>query len=206
MLGLSTLVQWLLLGEKLGWVSRAPKSGWEVELGALFFRTSASVQLYWVSLKGCHIQGLPTGSIRVVYLDWRRKHMATNLWDMATISNTGHTIIVGLPKHRVLRQNLLVGSAPPRANRARDKAKQRVASSWHTRGPSEETQHPQALYLSLGREVSFTPLREGWHLVVWIFPLGNTQEILLKPPCPNLIGGGGGISPHMVLWRETCHG
>jgi hypothetical protein len=35
----------------------------------------------------------------------------------------------GLPKLRVLRQNPPVGSAPPRANRARDKATQRVVSS-----------------------------------------------------------------------------
>jgi hypothetical protein len=38
-------------------------------------------------------------------------------------------IIVGLPKLRVLRQNLPVGSAPPRANRARDKVTEMVASS-----------------------------------------------------------------------------
>jgi hypothetical protein len=41
----------------------------------------------------------------------------------------------GLPKLRVLRQNLPVRSAPPRANRVRDKATQRVASSWHFLGP-----------------------------------------------------------------------
>jgi hypothetical protein len=41
--------------------------------------------------------------------------------DKATISKMGHTIVVGLPKLRVLRQNPPVGSALPRANRVRDK-------------------------------------------------------------------------------------
>jgi hypothetical protein len=58
--------------------------------------------------------------------------MPSIMKDMATVSKTGHTIIVGLPKLRVIRQNPPVRSAPPRANRARDIATQRVASSWHT--------------------------------------------------------------------------
>jgi hypothetical protein len=37
----------------------------------------------------------------------------------------------GHAKLRVLRQNPLVGSEPPRANRARDKVIQRVANSWN---------------------------------------------------------------------------
>jgi hypothetical protein len=48
--------------------------------------------------------------------------------DMTTIYKTGPMIVVSLPKLKVLRQNPPVGSAPPRANRARDKATQMVAS------------------------------------------------------------------------------
>jgi hypothetical protein len=63
-----------------------------------------------------------------------------------------------------------------------------VASSWPARGPIEGTRHPQALCLSLDREVSFTPLHVGWHLAVWVFPIGITQESWLKPPGQNLPG------------------
>jgi hypothetical protein len=59
--------------------------------------------------------------------------------DTTTVSKMGHTIAVGLPKHRVIRQNPPVRSAPSRETRARDKATQMVASSWHTRGPFEGT-------------------------------------------------------------------
>jgi hypothetical protein len=36
-----------------------------------------------------------------------------------------------------------------------------VPSSWHIWSPIEGTQHPQALYLSPDREVSFMPLFVG---------------------------------------------
>jgi hypothetical protein len=52
-------------------------------------------------------------------------------WDEAIISKMGPTIAVGLLQLRVLRQNLPARLVPPRANRARDKATQWVASSWH---------------------------------------------------------------------------
>jgi hypothetical protein len=81
----------------------------------------------------------------------------------------GPTIAMGLLKLRVLRKTPLVGTALPRVNRARDKVTQMVTSSWHTRGPSEEIRHPQDLYLSPSREVSFMPLRAGWHLAVRVF-------------------------------------
>jgi hypothetical protein len=55
--------------------------------------------------------------------------------DMITVSKTGPMNVVGLPKLKVLWQNLSVGSALPRANRARDKATQMVVSSWHYPGP-----------------------------------------------------------------------
>jgi hypothetical protein len=60
----------------------------------------------------------------------------------------GPTIIMGLLKLRVLRQNPPVGSVPPKENGVRDKVTQRVASSWHTRDPIEGDRYPQALYLS----------------------------------------------------------
>jgi hypothetical protein len=74
MFGLSALLQWLCLGEKLRWVLRATQSGCEVESGVLFLRSSESVQLYWVGVNGCHIQGLSTESVQVVYMDRHNKH------------------------------------------------------------------------------------------------------------------------------------
>jgi hypothetical protein len=108
---------------------------------------------------------------------------------MAIVSQTGPTIAEGPANLRVLRQNPPVGLAPPRAM---DKATQR--------GPIKGTQHPQALYLSPRREVSFLPLRVGWHLAIRVFLIGITWESHLKPPGPDLIGGGG-ISPCLVLCR-----
>jgi hypothetical protein len=55
--------------------------------------------------------------------------------DMTTIYQTGPMIVVSLPKLKILRQNPPVGSAPPRANKVRDKATQMVASSWRYPGP-----------------------------------------------------------------------
>jgi hypothetical protein len=49
--------------------------------------------------------------------------------DMATVSKMSSMIVVALPKLRVLLQNPPVRSAPTKANRARDKVTQRVASS-----------------------------------------------------------------------------
>jgi hypothetical protein len=49
--------------------------------------------------------------------------------DTTTTSKMGPMIVVGLRKLCVLRQNPPVGSALPRANRARDKATKMVASS-----------------------------------------------------------------------------
>jgi hypothetical protein len=112
--------------------------------------------------------------------------------DMTTVSKMGHMIVVGLPKLKVLRQNPPDGSVSPKVNRVRDKVTQRVASSWYTRGPSERTQHLQAFYLSPDQEVSFPPLYVGWHLAIWNFPPGITQESHLKPPDPNLTSWWGG--------------
>jgi hypothetical protein len=43
------------------------------------------------------------------------------------------------------------------------------ASSWHIRSPIKGTRHLQASYLSPDQEVSFTPLRVGWHRAVQVF-------------------------------------
>jgi hypothetical protein len=72
MFGLSALLQWLL-GEKLRWVPRTTQPGWEVESGALFLRSSESVQLCWVSVKDCHVRGPPTENVCRAYVDWRGK-------------------------------------------------------------------------------------------------------------------------------------
>jgi hypothetical protein len=63
----------VVLGEKLRRVLWTTQSGWEVESGALFLGSGESVQLCWVSVKGCHVRGPLAGSIRRAYVDWREK-------------------------------------------------------------------------------------------------------------------------------------
>jgi hypothetical protein len=48
-----------------------------------------SVQLRWVSMKGYHVRGLSTESVRVVYVDQRKKRM----WHVYHVSLTGCTLI-----------------------------------------------------------------------------------------------------------------
>jgi hypothetical protein len=123
----------------------------------------------------------------------------STLRDMATISKMGHTIIMGLPTLRVRRQNPPDGSRLPRASIARDEATQGVSTSWHIWSPIEGTQCPQASYLSLDREVSFTPhLWDGSEPPGFSTPI--TQERSMTPPGPDLIGD---ISPCLILWRGT---
>jgi hypothetical protein len=62
-----------VLGEKLRRVPRTTQSGWEVESGALFLGSSESVQLCWVSVKGCHVQGSLVGNVCRAYVDWCAK-------------------------------------------------------------------------------------------------------------------------------------
>jgi hypothetical protein len=101
----------------------------------------------------------------------------------------------GLPTLRVPRQNSPVRSEPPRATKARDESTQRVTNIWRYQGSTEGTRHPQALYLSPDREVSFMPLRVGWRLAVLVFSPRITRERCLKPPGLDLIEGGGGHQP-----------
>jgi hypothetical protein len=105
----------------------------------------------------------------------------STLWDTRTVSKMDPTIVKGATMLRVLRRNSLVGLESLRATRARDEVTQSVASIWPIWGPIEGIRHPQASYLSPNREVSFTPLRVGWHLAIRIFPPGITQERRLKP-------------------------
>jgi hypothetical protein len=58
-----------VLGEQLRRVMRITQLGWEMESGALFLGSNESIQLCWVSVKGCHIRGLPAGSVRDLYVD-----------------------------------------------------------------------------------------------------------------------------------------
>jgi hypothetical protein len=51
--------------------------------------SSESVQLYCISVKGCHIRGLPVESIRVVYVDRHKKHTCR----VYQISPVGYTSI-----------------------------------------------------------------------------------------------------------------
>jgi hypothetical protein len=88
--------------------------------------------------------------------------------DMETVSKMGHTITVGLPMLKVRRQNPPHGSEPPRSTRAKDEATQGVATNRHIQSPIMGTQHLQASYMSLDREVSLTPSMD-WHLPIWVF-------------------------------------
>jgi hypothetical protein len=51
--------------------------------------SSTSVQLCWVNAKVCHVRGLPVGSVRVAYVDWRRKHIC----HVYQVSLAGYTLI-----------------------------------------------------------------------------------------------------------------
>jgi hypothetical protein len=99
----------------------------------------------------------------------------------------GPMILTGLPKLRVLNQNPPVGSATPRANKVRDKATQRVASSWRYLGPHR------------GDSASSTFISESW--------LGGFLHALLVCWCqairvPHLRTGSVRM-PHILLTTQT---
>jgi hypothetical protein len=108
----------------------------------------------------------------------------------------------GLPKLRVPRKTPPVGLALPRANRARDKATQRVASSWHFLG-AHRGDPTSSSFVSKSRPRGFfhTPLcwlassRLGFHD-------RDYPGTLLKTTWPRFTRGG--IRPCMILWRGTC--
>jgi hypothetical protein len=62
------------LGRETGYRPTDRSTGvlWIVS-GALFLRSSDSVQLCRWLVKGCHVWGLPAGSVRWAYVDWRGK-------------------------------------------------------------------------------------------------------------------------------------
>jgi hypothetical protein len=85
----------------------------------------------WVR-KGNRLFSWPRGVTAEMARQWGAKssHIGpSTTWDMATICKIGLMIVVGLPKLMVQRQNPLVKSTPPRANRVRDKATERVPNS-----------------------------------------------------------------------------
>jgi hypothetical protein len=108
--------------------------------------------------------------------------------DMATVSKMGPMIGVGLPKLRVLRQNPLAGSTPPRANRARDKVTQKMAISWCYPGPHRGDPSSSNIVFEsrLGAFHHAPPPRVGWHLAAWVLPIMTTEERCVKPPRPDL--------------------
>jgi hypothetical protein len=76
MLGFTPTASMAIAGEKLGmdpWVGQSVCCG----LGRDTFFLGAVALSNDVDdiAKGCHVQGLPTGSIRVAYVDWRGKHI-----------------------------------------------------------------------------------------------------------------------------------
>jgi hypothetical protein len=93
----------------------------------------------------------------------------------------------------------MIAEGSAKANRARDEATQRVASSWCIRGPIEG--NPASSIFVFGNRPGVflhAPLC-GLAPSYLVFLPGITQERCLKPPGPNLMLGG--ISPCAILWR-----
>jgi hypothetical protein len=69
-----------VLGEKLGGgpVDHSARLG--VVSGALFSGAVGSVQRCWWLAKGCHVRGLPVGSIHRAYMDCRGKRTCHVGW------------------------------------------------------------------------------------------------------------------------------
>jgi hypothetical protein len=126
----------------------------------------------------------------------------TAIRDTTTISKTGPTIVVGLLKLRVPRQNSPAGSAPPKAIRARDKATHRMARRWHYLEPHQgdltslnfvsESQPGGFLHVPPCGLASSCPGSSDRD-----YP-GTTYETTR----PKFVLGG--ICPCLVLWRGTC--
>jgi hypothetical protein len=123
---------------------------------------------------------------------------------MTIISQTGPIIAEGPTKLSVLRQNPPVGSAPPIANRARDKATQRVASIWHFLGP-HRGDPTSTSFVSVSQSGDFfhTPpcglasSHQGF--LIRDYPRKSLETTWLE-----FDRGEGGISPCVVLWTRIC--
>jgi hypothetical protein len=50
------------------------KACWRFCREPFFSGAIGSIQFCWVSVKGCHVQGLLAESICVAYMDWCKKH------------------------------------------------------------------------------------------------------------------------------------
>jgi hypothetical protein len=79
----------VVLGEKLMWVPRATQSGWEVELGALFLRSSASVQPCW----RLYERLLFANHVRYIWSRVIRGPRVECVWCVDQVSPTGCTSI-----------------------------------------------------------------------------------------------------------------
>jgi hypothetical protein len=117
-----------------------------------------------------------------------------------TVSQTSPTIAKGPIKRMVPRQNLPLGLEPPRENRARDKATQGVASSWHFLGPHRGDMAPSS-FVSESRSGGFlhapprglSPIHPG-------FPATDYSGKMLETTWPGFGRGEGGIIPYLILW------
>jgi hypothetical protein len=69
-LGLSALLQWLCWERNWGGSYTTTQSGWEVESGALFLRSSAYVQPCWWLTKGCYTRTTWDTYGLGPYVDW----------------------------------------------------------------------------------------------------------------------------------------
>jgi hypothetical protein len=116
--------------------------------------------------------------------------------NMTIVSQMGPTIFERSTKLRVLRKNLPVRLALPRANRVRDKVTQRVVSSWHFLGP-HQGDPTSSSFVSESCPAGFLHAPPcGLASSHPCFPDSDYQESRLKQPGQNLLGG---ISPCLVL-------
>jgi hypothetical protein len=128
--------------------------------------------------------------------------LAMTTWDMIIVSQMDHMITEGPAKLRVLRQNPSVRSAPTKANRARGKATQMVASSWHFLEP-HRGDPTSSSFISEFRSGGFLHAPPcGMASSPPGFPDIDYEGKSLETTCPGFAWGG--ISPCLVLWRGTC--
>jgi hypothetical protein len=69
---LHSFIGWLESETRYGPADRSAVVLWIVS-GALFLKSSDSVQLCRRLVKGCHVRGPPVGSVCRTYVDWRGK-------------------------------------------------------------------------------------------------------------------------------------
>jgi hypothetical protein len=94
----------VVLGEKLRQVLRVTQPGREVLSGSLFLWSNEFVQLCWVSVIGCHVQGLFVRSVQVAYVDWHKK-CTCHVYQVSHAGLSGSSTL-GIAGHR-LHPNIL---------------------------------------------------------------------------------------------------